>query len=320
MIKLGFRSGGRLDAEMLAFARQFGADAILAEGSDLPTDRVWSYEDLREVRRRVERAGLELGAIQGMPERFYDRIRLGLPGRDEQIENVRRIVRHMGQAGIPILGYHFNQTGTAWRTGYLPVTRGGAWVTVYRHADVARAPKLYAGPEEEEVVWANLKYFLDAVMPAAEEAGVRLALHPDDPPVPRIGGAPLILRSVAAYKRASELVDSPSHAVKFCQGTVAEMCATAEEVYDAIRYFASRGKIAYVHFRNVRGRAEEFEETFIDDGKVDMLEAMRAYHESGFDGILIPDHVPGMVGDSRWGHRSRAYAFGYMKGLLRCVE
>ena len=318
-MKLGFRTGGRLDADLLIFASQLGADAILAEGHDLPTDRPWTYDDLWWLRQRVESAGLELGAIQGMPEYFYDRIRMGLPGRDEQIENVRAIVRGMGQAGIPILGYHFNQTGTAWRTGYTPVARGGAWVTSYNHDLVACAPKLYEGPTDEETVWENLLYFLETILPTAEEAGVKLALHPDDPPVPSIGGAPLILRSVQAYRRASELVDSPSHVVKFCQGTVAEMCASPTEVYDAIRHFAGRDKIGYVHFRNVSGTSECFRETFIDSGQIDMLEAMRAYHESGFAGILIPDHVPGMVGDSAWGHRSRAYAFAYMKGLLRCV-
>ncbi|MFH1086819.1 MAG: mannonate dehydratase [Chloroflexota bacterium] len=318
-MKLGFRTGGHLDNEMLTFAAQLGVDVLLAEGRDLPSDRTWSYEDLLHLRQRVESVGLELGAIQGLPEECYDRIRLGLPGRDAQIEQVCQVVRAMGRAGIPILGYHFNQTGTAWRTEYSPTGRGGAWVTKYDHSLVANAPKLYDGPEDEEAVWANLLYFLKAVMPVAEEAGVRLALHPDDPPVPRIGGAPLILRSVAAYQRAAQLVDSPSHAIKFCQGTVAEMCAKPEEVYAAIRWFAGRGQIAYVHFRNIRGRSVRFEETYIDEGQVDMLVAMRAYHACGFQGILIPDHVPGMVADSPWGHRSRAYAMGYMQGLLRCV-
>jgi mannonate dehydratase len=318
-VRLGFRTGGRLDQELLIFATQLGADVILAEGRDLPIDRPWTVADLRSLRERVESVGLALGAIQGMPDSFYDRIRLGLAGRDEQIEKVQAIVRNMGQAGIPLLGYHFNQTGTAWRTGYLPVARGGAWVTTYDHHLVARAPKLYQGPENEEAVWDNLRYFLRAIMPIAEAAGVKLALHPDDPPVSRIGGAPLILRSVQAYQRASRLVTSPSHVVKFCQGTVAEMCDTPDQVYEAIRYFATRNKIGYVHFRNIRGTSESFRETFIDSGQVDMLQAMRAYHESGFDGILIPDHVPGMVGDSAWGHRSRAFAFAYMKGLLRCV-
>ena len=146
-----------------------------------------------------------------------------------------------------------------------------------------------------------------------------LALHPDDPPVPAIAGVARIFRSVEAYKRVIEIVDSPSNCLEFCQGTVAEMCASPEEVYDAIRYFGSREKIAYVHFRNVSSRVPSFAETFIDDGYVDMLRAMRIYHEVGFEGVLIPDHTPAVAGDTAWGHRGRAYAVGYMKAMLRCI-
>jgi mannonate dehydratase len=115
------------------------------------------------------------------------------------------------------------------------------------------------------------------------------------------------------------MVPSPMNGLEFCQGTVSEWCQTPAEVYEVIRLFASRGKIGYVHFRNVRNRVPAFAETFMDNGKVDMLEAMRAYHESGFDGVLIVDHTPGMIGDTSWGHRGRAYGIGYMKGLLKCL-
>ncbi len=138
--------------------------------------------------------------------------------------------------------------------------------------------------------------------------------------MPEIAGIARIISSVENYKRVMDIVPSPANGVEFCQGTVAEMCHSPQEVYDAIRYFGSRQKIAYVHFRNVDQGVPKFAETFIDNGYVDMLEAMRAYHEVGFDGVLIVDHTPGIINDSPWGHRGEAYALGYMKALLKCVE
>ncbi|MBC7236495.1 MAG: mannonate dehydratase, partial [Chloroflexi bacterium] len=242
----------------------------------------------------------------------------GKPGRDEQIEKVQKTIINMGRAGIRVLGYHFMVLGV-WRTGYNPVGRGGARVTVYDHALVANAPRADVAPIDEETMWANLEYFLKAVIPVAEQEGVMMALHPDDPPVPEIAGVARIIRSIDAYKRVMSIIDSPANGIEFCQGTVAEMCSDAQQVYDAIRYFCTRNKIAYVHFRNVDRCVPSFAETFIDNGYVDMLEAMRAYHESNFKGVLIVDHTPGIIDDTRWGHRGRAYAIGYMKALMKCV-
>ncbi|MBC7235807.1 MAG: mannonate dehydratase [Chloroflexi bacterium] len=307
--------------ERLTFARQLGVENIIIHTPELPGDGYWEFRPLLMMRTYVEAAGLKLYAIENMPRNFYDKVRLGLPGRDEQLENVRKTIRNMGRAGIHCLGYDFNLVGV-WRTGRAPTatSRGRAAVTSYDHELAKNAPLFELGRFDDETMWKNYEYFLKAVIPVAEEEGVRLALHPDDPPVPEIAGTARIFRSTEAYKRVIEIVDSPSNALEFCQGTVAEWCKTPEEVYEAIRYFASRDKIAYVHFRNVRGVVPRFEETFIDDGKVDMLKAMRAYKESGFKGVFIADHTPGIVGDTPWGHRGRAYAIGYMKALLKCVN
>lgn len=197
---------------------------------------------------------------------------------------------------------------------------GGVRLSKYDHASAVNAPPFELGAFDDETMWANYAYFLQAVVPVAEEAGVKLALHPDDPPIPSIRGTARIFRSTEALKRVIEIVPSPNNVLEFCQGTVSEWCEAAEEVYDAIRYFASRGKIAYVHFRNVVGAVPDFEESFIDDGKVDMLRAMCTYKESGYDGLLMLDHTPRLVGDTAWAHRGRAYAVGYIKGLLKCVE
>jgi mannonate dehydratase len=168
----------------------------------------------------------------------------------------------------------------------------------------------------DEQMWDNVAYFLKAVIPVAEEAGVRMGLHPDDPPISPIGGIARIFRSHAALKRLLELVPSPSNGLGFCQGTISEMPGN---VLDAIRYFGSRDKIFYVHFRNVTGTVPRFSETFIGEGHVNMLEAMRAYQEVGYDGPMIPDHVPVVAGDVSRQYRSHAYAVGYTKALMDVV-
>lgn len=318
-MELGLGFWRMFDDEGIQFAAQLGVKNIRVNMPDLPGDGFWDFMDLLRMRTRVEAAGLKLFAIENVPRHFDDKTRLGLPGRDEQIENYCKTIRNMGRAGIHILGYYFGVL-TSQRTECSPTGRGGAWVDKYDHELVKRAPVGEPGEISEETMWANYAYFLKAVIPVAEQEGVVLALHPDDPPVPSIGGQARIFCSTDAWKRAIEMVPSPSNCLDFCQGTVSEWCETAEQVYEAIRYFGSRGKIAYVHFRDVRGRVPKFEETFIDEGKVDMLEAMRIYKEVGFEGVMIVDHSPRLVNDTRWAHRGRAYAIGYMKALMQCVN
>ncbi len=318
MIKLGLGAMHEADDERLQFVRQLGVENVILNTPAVRGEGFWDFQHLVQMRRRIEAAGLKLAAIENVPEQFMDKIKQGAPGRDEQIENMQKTIRSLGRAGIPILGYHFMLL-SVWRTEHTPTGRGGALVTKYNHALVERAPIAAIGEFDDETLWGNFEYFLKAVVPVAEEEGVRLALHPDDPPVPVIAGSARIIRSIEAYKRVIEIVPSPSNCIEFCQGTIAEMAITPEEVYDAIRFFGSRQKIAYVHFRNVRGTVPEFEETFIDEGRIDMLKAMRAYRDVDFDGVLIVDHTPGVVGDTPWGHRGRAYAIGYMKALIKCV-
>jgi mannonate dehydratase len=318
-MRLGVGGLPRLEDQTLQLLQQFGVENIIMHVPELRGERYWEFQDLVRLRTRAEASGMKLEAIENIPGNHYDKIREGKPGRDEQIEYVSKTIRNIGRAGIPILGYHF-MLNSVWRTGYNPVGRGGARVTVYHHDQVANAPLSDIGPFDDATVWANFEYFLRAVVPVAEEAGVVLALHPDDPPVPSIAGVARIIRSVEAYKRVIEMVPSPNNCLEFCQGTVAEMFPTAEGVYDAIRYFGSRKKIAYVHFRNVSGGVPGFDETFIDNGMVDMLEALRVYKEVGFEGVLIPDHVPGLVGDTPYGHGSQGYAIGYMKALIKAVN
>ena len=318
-MQLGFGAIHELDDERLQLARQLGVLNIIMHTPELSGEGTWGFRDLLQLRTRVEAAGLRLYAIENMPRRFYDKVLEGRPGRDEQIANVQITIRNMGRAGIGVLGYHFNVLGV-WRTEVSPRGRGGARVSMYDHALVENAPIAECGEIDSDTLWDSFSYFLKAVVPVAEEEGVMLALHPNDPPVSSIAGVARLIRHVDDYKRVMSVIDSPSNGIDFCQGTVAEMCEQPKQVYEAIRYYAGKKKIAYVHFRNVRGTLPRFEETFIDEGKVDMLQAMRAYHEAGFEGVFIVDHTPGVVGDTPWGHRGRAYAIGYIKGLIACVS
>jgi mannonate dehydratase len=173
------------------------------------------------------------------------------------------------------------------------------------------------GEVREDEMWARLSDFLHAVVPVAEEAGVRLAIHPDDPPMTRLRGTARIATHPDRLQRILEIVPSRSNALEFCQGTVAEMPDV--DVYETIERFASVGAIAYVHFRNVRGHVPDYTEVFIDEGDVDMIEALRRYVRCGFDGVIIPDHTPQMSCAAPW-HAGMAYALGFIRAALRVIE
>ena len=317
---------GELTDERLAFGRQMGATEYVG-GGELPKERgYFRFQDLMLLRNRVEDAGLRCEII-GIPEEWTFKIKLGLPGRDEQIESWRRTIENMGAAGFNAILYFFSlrsgKGNYGLRTSEGTLGRGGAKVTSFDYDLIQGADQdFWDVPLDRSVqvtdqqVWNNVTYFLEAVIPTAEEAGVRLALHPDDPPISPIAGVARVFRSHAALKRIVEIVPSDSNCLTFCQGTISEM---PENVLDAIRYFGSRNKICLVHFRNVSGPVPKFAETFIDEGHVDMLEAMRLYKEVGYDGPFVDDHVPRMVGDPERQEHSTAFAMGYMKGLMKAV-
>ena len=195
--------------------------------------------------------------------------------------------------------------------------RGGAEVTAFDYDAAKGSPNTHHREYSEDEMWENLEYWIRAITPVAEEEGIRLGIHPTDPPISPLGGVAMPLRSFGAYKRLIEIVDSPSNAIEFCQGTFSEM--QGEDVYEMIRYFGERKKILYVHFRNVSGQVPKFHEEFINTGYVDMYRAMTVYREVGFDGFFIDDHVPHTHGDTAWGHRGRAFAMGYIQALIEAV-
>ena len=318
-MRLAVGSIYELTDDKLVFAKQLGVEGVIVHAPVDPSlaggPGYYEFLPLLRLRTRIEAAGLKLEAIENIPHNWYLKAMLGQPGRDEQIESFCKTLTNMGKAGIPILGYHFCPA-SVWRTCSETPWRG-ARVTSFDYELVKDAPVTAMGTLNDDQMWENFTYFLKRVVPTAEEAGVKLALHPDDPPVPSLAGIARIFRSVDAFKRMIEIVPSDYNGILFCQGCFSEMGA---DVIEAIRYFGSRKKIFYVHFRNVIGNPYKFHETFVDDGQTDMLAAMRAYKEVGFDGVLIDDHVPHSPDDTPWSHRGRAYACGYIKALITAVN
>jgi mannonate dehydratase len=278
--------------------------------SDLP----WDYAPLALYRQQVEDAGLSLAVIEDNPP--MDAIRLGRPGREEELEHFCTLLRSMGRLGIPVLCYNWMAVLGWLRTSVARQARGGAKVAAYDDQVLRGAPLTQEGDVPEEALWGSLRWFLERVVPEAEEAGVRLAMHPDDPPLSPIRGIGRIMRSVDAFQRLVELVPSEVNGITLCQGNFTLM---TDDVPAAIRQFGEQGKIHFVHFRDVRGTPESFVETFHDEGQTDMLACMRAYRDVGFDGVLRTDHSPTLEGDAAevagYSQQARLYAIGYVTGL-----
>ncbi len=289
-------------------------DRELPSGGHRAIDLPWEEGALRQLVHRYERAGLRVAVIEDGPP--LDCARLGLPGADDEIEQVCTLVRSMGAVGIPVLCYNWMSVIPWLRTSTALPGRGNALVTGFDAADLAGLPPTWAGEVPEAQLWDTLATFLRRVVPVAERAGVRLALHPDDPPYSPIRGVARILTSLDAFQRVLDLVDSPANALTFCQGNFSLL---TDDVPGALRQFGCQGRVAFGHFRDVRGTPERFVETFHDDGQTDMYACMRAWLDIGFDGVLRPDHVPTLEGEANdqpgYAYLGRLHALGYMTGL-----
>ena len=315
-MRIGFGQFSEATPEYFRFAAQYGATDILLNRADIPgIGGRWELQDLVKMRLSAEQYGLKLAALENVPTHFYDEIMLGGDGRDRQIENMIYTVRNIAKAGIPIFGYNW-MPSMVWRTTPKSI-RCGALATAFDYEKAKKMPFTHSREYFEEEMWQNLEYWINIITPVAEEEGIRLGIHPCDPPVEKLGGIPQLFRSFDSYKRLIEIVDSPSNAIEFCQGTFSEM--EGDDIYEMIRYFGERRKILYVHFRNVSGQVPKFHEEFVNTGYVDMYKAMKIYYEVGFDGFFIDDHVPNTYQDTEWGHRGRAFANGYIQGLVEAV-
>lgn len=298
--------------------RQLGVEhAVCAvpDGPDQPPP--WDFDHLLRLKQRFADAGFTLSVIESAPASIQEPIKLGAPDRDEHIDHFCQLIENMGRLGIPVICHNW-MAGLSWqRTSMGLPGRGGALVTGYDHAVLGSAPSTRWGEITHTELWDNMAYFLRRVVPVAERAGVRLAVHPDDPPVPEIRGIARILTSPEAMKRVIDLVPSPANGVTLCQGTVSSM---GVDVPAAVRLLGGTERVFFVHFRDVRGTPERFVETFQDEGQTDMAAAIRAYDEVGFDGFMRVDHVPTMAGEDNGqpGYETlgRLYALGYARGLI----
>jgi len=292
-------------------------------------NKLWTLEEIVALKKEVNDAGLELEAFENFDPAHWHDVLLDGPKRKQHIGNVKTIIRRLGQAGIPVMGYNFSLAGVAGRVSG-PFARGGAmsvgmdgpldtpmpngmvWNMIYD----PHAPKGTVPSVSREELWKRLENFLSEVVPVAEEADVKLAAHPDDPPLPTLRSQPRLVYQPQYYQKLLDLRPSKANALEFCIGSLAEM--TEGDIYEVVDHYSKQGKLAYVHFRNIRGKVPHYKETFVDDGDVDMIRVLRILKKNGFDGVLIPDHTPQMACAAPW-HAGMAYALGFMQAALRVI-
>lgn len=299
-------------------SRQAGVDLAVAglPFDDLePGEGPWDYAPLARMKKRYEDAGFDIRVIESRPP--LNLAKRSLPGGDEEIETVCKLIENMGKLGIPVWCYEWMTDFNWLRTDLSKPSRGGSVVTSFDYGQVVDEPTEF-GPISEEELWASLEHFLKIVLPVAEKWNVKLAMHPDDPPISPIRGVSRIMRSVENFQRLLDIDPSPMNGITLCQGNFTLM---TDDLPSVIRGFGE--KIFFVHFRDVEGVPSKFHETWHDAGKTDMLACMKAYKDIGFDGVLRPDHVPTVEGDSNdnagYSAFGRLYAIGYIRGLRQAV-
>lgn len=281
---------------------------------DVPVGR---YADvLRKIKGDFQSAGMTLAGVESHPVPA-EKVKLGLPGRDEEIEHYIAAIRALAEIGVPMVCYNW-MAGLGWyRTNVNVLGRGGALVSEFDAAVADQQGLTEWGELSEQKIWSNLEYFLKAVIPVAERAGVRMALHPDDPPHSPLRGIGRILISADNYRRILNMIPSPVNGITFCQANFRLM---GENVAALIREWCLQKKIFFVHLRDVQGARQHFRETFHDNGPVDLAQMLRIYFDYGFEGPMRPDHAPTLEGEAndRPGYATlgKLFAFGYMKGAM----
>ncbi len=277
-------------------------------------------EILAGIRDDFQAAGLAMAGVESHPVNA-EKIKLGLPGRDEEIENYCAAIKALARVGVPLVCYNF-MAGLGWyRTNTSVPERGGALTSEFDYRIAQSQGFTEWGEVSEEKIWHNLEYFLKVIIPVAESAGVQMALHPDDPPISPLRGIGRILTSAANFRRVLDIVPSPANGVTFCQ---ANFKAMGEDIETLAREWCARKKIFFVHFRDIDGNRDHFRETFHDNGPTDMARMLQVYYRCGFDGPIRPDHAPTMAGEANddpgYAMLGKVFAVGYMKGLMNSLR
>lgn len=327
-MKLGCQSAPTTDRR-LQFFKRHSVNNICGNLPDPENRGYFTVEELSRLRERCEKHGISLDMIEPpfLKSSHIDRtnrpaIMLGQsPERDRDIATIQTLIRNCAAVGIPAIKYNMSILGVL-RTERTP-GRGGASYSTWRLAEAADQAKrrTRAGEVTAERFWERITYFLERIVPVAEEHKVRMACHPHDPGTPPgFQGVDRVLGAVDGLKKFVTIKESPYHGLNFCQGTVSEMLQDpGQEIYDVIRYFGSRKKIFNVHFRNIRGRRDQFQETYPDEGDIDFVKAIKVYREVGYPYMLMPDHVPRHPDDPE-GLQAYAYAYGYIRALIQAAD
>jgi mannonate dehydratase len=317
--------------EVLKVLSALGVNHICSAEPSRTLDEKWSVEGLTRLRERVESHGITLDAVPLPLSSSYiskaenPNIMLGKsPERDREIDNICQMIRNAARAGIPMLKYNMTILGVV-RSESTPGRGASQYSTfVYEKAvhEGQNQTLTPAGNVSAEQMWERITYFLNRVIPTAAENKIKMACHPHDPGMPEpqgFRGVHRVLGSVAGLKRFVAINENPYHGLNFCQGTVSEMLQNPKvEIFNVIRHFAGQRKIFNVHFRNIQGRFGDFRETLPDNGDIDFVKAIRTYKEAGYSGMLMPDHVPKIEGDTN-GAQAFAYCFGYIQALIQTV-
>ncbi|MBI3473548.1 MAG: mannonate dehydratase [Candidatus Solibacter usitatus] len=329
LMKLGCQSGPTTDKRLQFFKRHSVNNICGYPGKETDARGYPTVEELVQLRERCEKHGIscDLLAPPFLASSHIDRTKLGAaimlgqsPQRDREIEMVQTWIKNCAKAGIPAIKYNMSILGVV-RTERTP-GRGGTTYSTWRFKEAKPVtPLTKAGPVNADVYWERITYFLDRVIPVANEFKIRMACHPHDPGMPPEGyqGVDTVLGTPDGLKKFISIRESPYHGLNFCQGTVSEMLHDpGKEIFDVIRYFGSRQKIFNVHFRNIRGRRNDFQEVYPDEGDIDFVQAMKVYKEVGYPYMMMPDHVPHHPDDPS-GDQAFAFAYGYIRALIQAV-
>ena len=311
-IKLSAAINPQPGADELLFLRQLG----LAHCYTWLPDELANYEYLARLKDQVARAGLRLYNVGNMSLGKSPRIHLGAPGRDDDIARFAQFLRDLSRAGIKTTTFTW-EPDRVWSSA--PGQSRHAKARRVDLADLKARPLTQGRAYSLAELWENFAYFMRAILPVAEETGVRLALHPNDPPTDALGGVPCLINSRARYDRAFAIAASPALGMEFCTGCWLEGGSAFGDMLAGIERYLRDGRILIVHFRNVSAPLPAFSETFLDNGYFDMYQAMKALVAGGYDGTIILDHTPEFVGEYHLG-AGTAYAIAYMRALIERAE